>query len=94
VPHETQDNTQEHKPTAVELTGFAQAKVEGGSWDHHANDSKASHRYTDPPTLRDGHLGLRVARVPIGPAVAVPAPTVPERKAPGGLPPLGQFGSK
>jgi eukaryotic-like serine/threonine-protein kinase len=75
-------------------TGTVCRVLKGGSWDHHANDSKASHRYTDPPTLRDGHLGLRVARVPSAPPVAVPAPTVPERKAPGGLPQLGQFGSK
>jgi eukaryotic-like serine/threonine-protein kinase len=53
----------------------------GGHWGGDSRDCRAVARRTDPPFAWALNLGLRLARVPVGPAVAVPAATDPNRKA-------------
>ncbi len=38
----------------------------GGSWNIDSEGSRVAHRRTNPPAHRDGSLGLRLARVPVG----------------------------
>jgi len=38
----------------------------GGGWNANSEDCRAARRGTYPPSARDGALGLRVARVPVG----------------------------
>ena len=46
----------------------SQRVYRGGSWDHASGDCRAAGRYVDAPSFRSNDLGLRLARVPVGPA--------------------------
>ncbi len=61
--------------------GASHRVFQGGSWGDGSVRCRAADRHTSTPSTRLFHLGARLARVPVGPAVAVPATTDPDRKA-------------
>ena len=55
--------------------------IRSGSCYFFSGTCRSANRFTNPVSRRDLNLGMRLARVPVGPAVAVPATTDPDRKA-------------
>jgi formylglycine-generating enzyme required for sulfatase activity len=48
--------------------------LRSGGWMREAHSSRAAKRFESASNLRSPDFGLRLARVPVGPAVAVPSP--------------------
>ena len=80
--HDMHGNIHEWCDDAVKVTDGRRV-VWGGSWDNVSGQCRATSSNAVQPSIRNhGPLGLRLARVPVGPAVAVPATTAdPDRKA-------------
>jgi eukaryotic-like serine/threonine-protein kinase len=67
--------------TAEDADGASTRLLRGGSWYDASKICRAALRNTHEPSHLENNLGFRLARVPVGPAVAVPARTDPDRKA-------------
>jgi predicted Zn finger-like uncharacterized protein len=69
--------------TAKAADGASHRVHRGGGWFIDSGDCRAAFRSSALPSFQLGNLGLRLARVPIGPAVAaVPATPEPTKKLP------------
>ncbi|QEL16664.1 protein kinase domain-containing protein [Limnoglobus roseus] len=67
--------------TRVGADGASHRLTRGGGWHYFSVTCRAAYRDTYPPSGRDWGTGLRLARVPVGPAGAGTATTGPDRKA-------------